>query len=90
MWNKKRIKSTQKQENSLKHVVNLQTHSAYIKLWVTLQCLTTLKIGKLPITANSPNHSPNLCDLTICGELLLTTDSPNLSDLTISRVTVNG
>ena len=48
-------------KHSVKHVANLQTHSVYIKLWATLHCLTTLKIGKLPLTANSPN----LGDLTI-------------------------
>ena len=44
----------------LKHGVNLK-NSLYIKLRLTVQSLTTLKIGELLFTANFPNFS----DLTI-------------------------
>ena len=40
-------------KHSVKHAVNLSTHSAYIKLGLTLQSLTTLKFGELLLTANS-------------------------------------
>ena len=34
-----------------------EQHSVYIKLGLILQSLTTLKIGELLLTANSPNFS---------------------------------
>ena len=43
------------------HAVNLPKHSAYRKLRLAFQCLTTLKIVELLLTADSPNIS----DLTI-------------------------
>ena len=55
--NKKRIKSTQKQQFFCKTCCKLKRQYVYIKLGITLQSLTTLKIGELVLTANSPNLS---------------------------------
>ena len=57
----KRIKLTQKQQAFCKKCCELKKYSVYIKLGLTLQSLTTLRIGELLLTANSPN----LSDLTI-------------------------
>ena len=54
--NKKRIKSTQKQQTFCKTCFKLIKTICSIKLGLTLQSLTTLKM----LTANSPN----LSDLT--------------------------
>ena len=59
--NKERIKSTQKQQIFCKTSCKLIKTLCNIKLGLTLQSLTTLKIGELVLTANSPN----LSDLTI-------------------------
>ena len=59
--NKKRIKSTQKQQTFYRTCCKLIKTLCNIKLGLTLQSLTTLKIGELVLTANSPN----LSDLTI-------------------------
>ena len=59
--NKKKIKSTQKQQTFCKIRCKLIKTLCNIKLELTLQSLTTLKIGELVLTANSPN----LSDLTI-------------------------
>ena len=56
-----RIKPTQKQQAFCKTCCKLKKHSVYIKLGLTLQSSTTLKIGELLLMANSPN----LSDLTI-------------------------
>ena len=53
--NKKRIKSTQKQQTFFKTWCKLIKTLCNIKLRLTLQSLTTLKIGGLVLTANSPN-----------------------------------
>ena len=58
MWVNKRIKPTQKQKAFCKTCCKLKKHSVYIKFGASL---TTLKIGELLLTANSPN----LSDLTI-------------------------
>ena len=60
-WVNKRIKSTQKQKAFCETCCKLKRHSVYIKLGLTLQSSTTLKIGELLLTANSPN----LSDVTI-------------------------
>ena len=57
MWVNKRIKSTQKQKAFCKTCCKLTKHSVYIKLGLTLQSSTSLKIGELLLTANSPNLS---------------------------------
>ena len=44
-------------KHSVKHAVNLLKHFVYIKLGLILQSLTTVKIGELLLTANSPNLS---------------------------------
>ena len=59
--NKERIKSTQKQQIFCKTSCKLIKTLCNIKLGLTLQSLTTLKIGELLLTANSPN----LSDVTI-------------------------
>ena len=51
--NKERIKSTQKQQIFCKTSCKLIKTLCNIKLGLTLQSLTTLKIGKLLLTANS-------------------------------------
>ena len=61
MWVNKRIKPTQKQQAFCKTCCKLKKHYVYIKLGLTLQSLTTLTIGELPLTANSPH----LSDLTV-------------------------
>ena len=50
----KKIKPTQKQQAFCKTCCKLKKHSVYIKLGASL---TTLKIGELLLTANSPNLS---------------------------------
>ena len=60
--NKKRIKSTQKQQTFCKTCCKLIKTLRNIKLGLTLQSLTTLKLGELVLTANFLY----LCDLTIC------------------------
>ena len=55
--NKKRIKSTQKQQTFCKTCCKLIKTLCNIKLGLTLQSLTALKIGELVLTANSPNLS---------------------------------
>ena len=60
IWNKQEVKPTQKQA-FCKTCCELKKHSAYIKLGLTQQSLTILKIGELLIKANSPN----LSDLTV-------------------------
>ena len=55
--NKKRIKSTQKQQTSSKTCCKLIKTLCNIKLGLSPQSLTTLKIGELVLTANSPNLS---------------------------------
>ena len=55
--NRKRIKSTQKQQTFFKTCGKLIRALCNIKLGLTLQSLTTLKIGELVLTANSPNLS---------------------------------
>ena len=61
IWNKQEVKPTQKQQAFCKTCCKLKKHSAYIKLGLVLQSLTTLKIGELMLKANSPN----LSDLTV-------------------------
>ena len=56
-WVNKRIKPTQKQKAFRKTCCKLKKHSGYIKLGLTLENSTTLKIGVLLLTANSPNIS---------------------------------
>ena len=51
----KGIKPTQKQQAFRKTCCKLKKHSVYIKLALTLQSLTALKMGELLLTANSPN-----------------------------------
>ena len=55
------IKPTQKQKAFCKTCWKPKKHSVYIKLGLTFQSSTTLKIGELLLTANSPN----LSDVTI-------------------------
>ena len=55
--NKKRIKSTQKQQTFCKTYCKLTNTICNIKLGITLESLTTLKIGELVLTTNSPNLS---------------------------------
>ena len=55
--NKARIKSTQKQQIFCKTCCKLIKTLCNMKLGLTLQSLTTLKIGGLVLTANSPNLS---------------------------------
>ena len=55
--NKKRIKSTQKQQTFCKTCCKLIKTLCNRKLGLTLQSLTTLKIGELVLTSNSPNLS---------------------------------
>ena len=75
---------TQKQA-FCKTCCKLKKRSVYVKIGLTLQSLTTLKIGELLLTA----IAPNLNGLKI-GELLLAIKFPNLSDVTIWRVTITG
>ena len=51
------LKQHKSNRHSVKHAANLKKHSIYIKLGITLRSLTTLKIGELLLTANSPNLS---------------------------------
>ena len=68
MWVNKKIKSTQKQKAFCKTCCKLKKHSAYIKLGLTLQSSTTLEIGELMLTANSPNLSDlNIWTVTVNG-----------------------
>ena len=53
--NKKRIKSTQKQQTFCKTCCKLIKTLCNIKLGLTLQSLPALKIGELVLTAASPN-----------------------------------
>ena len=53
--NKKRIKSTQKQQTFFETWCKLIKTLCNIKLRLTLQSLTTLKIGEVVLTANSPS-----------------------------------
>ena len=55
--NKARIKSKQKQQIFCKTSCKLIKTLRNIKLGLILQSLTTLKIGELVLTANSPNLS---------------------------------
>ena len=55
--NKKRIKSTQKKQTFCKTCCKPTNTLCNIKLGLTLQGLTTLKNGKLVLTANSQNLS---------------------------------
>ena len=59
--NKCSIKSTQNNKHSVKHAVNIVKTLCNIKLGLTFQSLTTLKMGELVLTANSPT----LSDLTV-------------------------
>ena len=59
--NKERIKSTQKQQTFCKTCCKLMKVLCNIKLGLTFQGLTTLKIRELVLTVNSPTFS----DLTI-------------------------
>ena len=52
--NKKRIKSTQKQQTFCKTCCKLIKTLCNIKLGLTLHSLTTLKIGELVLTVTSP------------------------------------
>ena len=61
MWVNKRIKPTQKQKAFCKTCCKLRKHSVYIKLGLTLQSSTPLKIIELLLTASSPK----LSDVTI-------------------------
>ena len=54
IWNKQEVKPTQKQA-FCKTCCELKKHSVYIKIALILQSLTTLKIGELMLTVNSPN-----------------------------------
>ena len=61
----KKIKLTQKQQAFCKTCYKLKKHSVYIKLGASL---TTLKIGELLLTANSPNLSDlKIWTLTVNG-----------------------
>ena len=52
------LKQHKNNRHSVKHAANSKKqHSVYIKLGITLRSLTTLKIGELLLTANSPNLS---------------------------------
>ena len=50
----KGIKPTQKQQAFCKTYFKVEKHFLYIKLGLTLQSLTTLKMGELLLTVNSP------------------------------------
>ena len=71
MWNKqKRIKSTQKQQTFCKTCCKLIKTLCNIELGLTLQSLTTLKIGGLVLTANFPNISDlKIWTVTVNGQL---------------------
>ena len=58
MWNK-RLNKYKNNKDSVKNVVNLLKHYAYIKLRLALKSLKTLKIRELLLTANSQNLSVN-------------------------------
>ena len=70
MWVNKRIKETQKQKAFCKTCCKLKKYSVYIKLWLTPQSSTTLKVGELLLTANSPKLSDlKIWAVTVNGQL---------------------